>query len=234
MKNLILIKYGELTTKKDNRKLFINQLYNNLYDKLKIYDVRIIKEHSRMYIEFDEKDYCKIEKIVANTFGIHEFNLCYKVNTNIDEIKFLILDLLKKEDFSTFKVETNRRYKKFEISSMDFNHIIGSVVLKNFSSKKVDVHNPDLFINIEINEKDTYIYFNEKKGLGGYPVGVLGKGLLMLSGGIDSPVAGYLSLKRGMKIDAIYFEAIPHTSLNAREKVINLAKKLLKYSNDFN
>ena len=117
---------------------------------------------------------------------------------------------------------------------MEFNKVVATSILKNIKDIKVDVHNPDIYINIEINKDETYIYFNEIKGLGGYPVGVAGKGLLMLSGGIDSPVAGYLSLKRGVKIEAIYFEAIPHTSLNAREKVINLAKELLKYSSSFN
>ena len=234
MKNLILIKYGELTTKKDNRKLFINQLYSNLYEKFKQFDVKIIKEHARMYIEFNDFDRRDIEAIVRNTFGIHAFNLCYKVNTNIDDIKAMVLKVLKNESFKTFKVVTNRRDKRFAISSMDFNNLIGGVVLKNIPDVLVDVHTPDLYINIEINLDDTYIYLNEQKGLGGYPVGVAGKGLLMLSGGIDSPVAGYLAMKRGIKIDAIYFEAIPHTSLNAREKVISLAKELLKFSSSFN
>ena len=117
---------------------------------------------------------------------------------------------------------------------MDFNHVIGSHILKNINDIKVEVQNPEILVHIEINKEDTYIYFNDIKGLGGYPVGVQQKGLLMLSGGIDSPVAGYLALKWGIKIDAIYFEAIPHTSLNAREKVKTLAKELLKYTTDIN
>lgn len=234
MKNIILIKYGELTTKKDNRNLFINILYNNLYEKLKNINFKIIKERSRMYIEVDEKDIDFTLNILSKTFGIHAFNLAYKVNTNKDDILNEILNLLKKEDFNTFKVVTKRRDKNFEIKSMDFNNIVGGHILKNIKNIKVDVNNPDIYINIEINKDDTYIYFNDIKGLGGYPVSVAGKGLLMLSGGIDSPVAGYLSLKRGIKIDCIYFEAIPHTSLNAREKVITLCKKLLNYTNNFN
>ena len=117
---------------------------------------------------------------------------------------------------------------------MEFNRQIVVFILKNIPNIKVDVHTPEIYINIEINKEDTYIYYNEIKGPGGYPVSVAGKGLLMLSGGIDSPVAGYLSLKRGLQIDAIYFEAIPHTSLEAREKVITLAKELLKYTKEFN
>ena len=233
MDQIILIKYGELTTKGDNRKLFINILHDNLLNKLSYLKIKIVREHSRMYIEFNSNDQDIVLEVLNNTFGIHAFNIAYKVNSNEDDIKLKTLELLKNINFNTFKVVTNRRYKLFPTSSMEFNNVIGEHVL-NYMDVRVDVHNPDLYINIEINKDDTYIYFNEIKGLGGYPVGVQSKGLLMLSGGIDSPVAGYLSLKRGIKIDAIYFEAIPHTSLQAREKVINLAKELLKYSNDFN
>ena len=233
MENMILIKYGELTTKKDNRKQFINILYNNLKEKIKKYDAKIIKEHARMYIICNEHTN-DILDIVSNTFGIHAFNICYKTHTNTEDIKSLTLELLKQKNFKTFKVETKRRDKNFPIKSMDFNHVIGSHILKNINDIKVEVQNPEILVHIEINKEDTYIYFNDIKGLGGYPVGVQQKGLLMLSGGIDSPVAGYLALKRGIKIDAIYFEAIPHTSLNAREKVKTLAKELLKYTTDIN
>ncbi len=233
MENMILIKYGELTTKKDNRKQFINILYNNLNEKIKKYDAKIIKEHARMYIICNEHTN-EILDVVSNTFGIHAFNICYKTHTNTEDIKSLTLELLKQKNFKTFKVETKRRDKNFSIKSMDFNHVIGSHILKNINDIKVEVENPEILVHIEINKEDTYIYFNDIKGLGGYPVGVQQKGLLMLSGGIDSPVAGYLALKRGIKIDAIYFEAIPHTSLNAREKVKTLAKELLKYTTDIN
>ena len=234
MNNLILIKYGELTTKGDNLKVFINTLYNYLKNKLKNIETNIIKERGRMYIEFNELDLDTVKKVLSNTFGILAYNIAYKVNTDESLIKDKVLSLLKEIDFNTFKVVTNRRDKNFAIKSMDFNRVIGGHILKNIKDINVDVHNPDIYINIEINKDDTYIYFNEIKALGGYPVGVQGKSLLMLSGGIDSPVAGFLSLKRGITIDAIYFEAIPHTSLNAREKVITLAKELLKYSPSFN
>ena len=234
MESIILIKYGELTTKKDNRKEFINILSKNINEKIKKYDAKIIKDRSRMYITFEDKYQKEIIKVLKNTFGIHAFNIAHKANTNKEDICTVTLENLQKTNFKTFKVVSKRRDKSFPISSMEFNKVIATSILKNIKDIKVDVHNPDIYINIEINKDETYIYFNEIKGLGGYPVGVAGKGLLMLSGGIDSPVAGYLSLKRGVKIEAIYFEAIPHTSLNAREKVINLAKELLKYSSSFN
>ncbi len=232
MEKIILIKYGELTTKKDNRKEFINRLAKNLEYKLKDVQCKIIKDFSRMYIYFDSYDEDKVCDVVKNTFGIFSYNFVDKVQTNIEDIKNKVLDILSRTDFKTFKVVSKRRDKSFLISSMDFNNLVGGFVLKNLKDKKVDVHNPNIYVNIEINKEDTYIYLNDLAGLKGYPVGIEGKGLVMLSGGIDSPVASFLALKRGIKIEAIYFEAIPHTSLNAREKVISLAKKLLKYTDN--
>ena len=221
MEKLILIKYGELTTKKGNRNLFINKLSENI----KV-DGKIIKKRDRMYIipnNFDET-INKLKKV----FGLQGIVVAYKVNTNIEDIKNGVLEVLKNENFKTFKVETKRANKNFEIKSMDFNNVIGVLVLKNFDCK-VDVHNPDIIVHIEIRE-DTYIYTNEIKGSGGYPVGIQGKGILMLSGGIDSPVAGYLALKRGIDIDCLYFDSPPHTSIEAKNKVIELANILNQYS----
>ena len=225
MEKLILIKYGELTTKKDNRKFFIKELVTNI--RKKIDNIEIEYSLDRMYIKSSNLDEVIIK--LKEIFGIHSIIECYKVNANIDEIKNTILTLLNEQNFNTFKVVTKRSDKSFLVSSMDFSSQIGAFILKNIPSK-VDVHNPDLYVNIEIKNGYTYIYFNEIKGLGGYPVGVQGKGLLMLSGGIDSPVAGYLSLKRGIDIECIYFDSPPHTSIEAKNKVIDLAHILNKYS----
>lgn len=230
MDRVILIKYGELTTKKGNRKFFINTLYKNISEKLKNYNVKIYKDISRMYIEFKDSDLDKILKRINSIFGIHEYLVAYKIDSNVESIKNSVLDIISKENFNTFKVETKRSDKNFEFSSIEFSRIIGGLILKNFKNKKVDVHNPELLLNIEIREYYTYIYTNAYKGLGGYPNSTLGKAMLMLSGGIDSPVAGYLTLKRGIKLECIYFEAIPHTSIEARNKVIELSKKLSVYT----
>ena len=225
MEKLILIKYGELTTKKDNRKFFIKELVNNI--RKKIDDIEIDYSLDRMYIKSNniKETISKLKEV----FGIYSIIECYKVNTNIDEIKNTILNILKEINFKTFKVITKRSDKSFPISSMEFSSKIGGIILKNIESK-VDVHNPDIYVNIEIKNGYTYIYTNEIKGLGGYPVGVQGKGLLMLSGGIDSPVAGYMALKRGIDVECIYFDSPPHTSLEAKNKVIDLANILNKYS----
>ena len=229
MKKLVMIKYGELTLKKGNRNLFINVLADNIKKALKNTDAKITKDRVRMFIESDNIDeiISRLEKI----FGIHGIVVAYKVNTNSGDIENAILDLISTHDFKTFKVDTKRAFKEFPIKSMEYNNVIGSLILKN-KDVKVDVHNPDTIFHIEIREKYTYIYFNEIKGLGGYPVGVAGKGLLMLSGGIDSPVAGYLALKKGVSIDCLYFDAPPHTSIEAKNKVIKLASILNEYSSN--
>lgn len=226
MQKLIMIKYGELTTKKGNRNLFINTLAENIKKVLKNEKYTLKKDRVRMYIESDNID--EISKKLQKIFGIHGIVIAYKVNTNVEEIKSQVLEILKNINFKTFKVETKRADKTFPIKSMDFNNVIGSLVLKNFDTK-VDVHNPELTIHIEIREK-TYIYLNEIKGIGGYPVGVQGRGLLMLSGGIDSPVAGYMALKRGINVDCLYFDSPPHTSVEAKNKVVKLASILNEYS----
>ena len=227
MNNLVLIKYGELTTKKSNRLAFVKLLAKNIENVLQNENYKLKYDRVRMYIECD--NVIKVVDKLKNIFGIHGIVICHKVNNNVDDIKNKVLEIVSNEKFKTFKVETKRALKTFEIHSMDFNRIIGGLVLKNFDCK-VDVHNPDLFIKIEIRSEGTFIYTNEIKGIGGYPVGIQGKGLLMLSGGIDSPVAGYLSLKRGVDLECLYFESPPHTSIQAKNKVIELANIINKYS----
>ena len=227
MNRVILIKKG-------NRNFFVNTLYNNICKKLEKYNVKISKDRSRMYIEFQDNELDKIKKVIDNIFGIHMYHIAYIVNTNIEDIKNNLLDIMSKEKFNTFKIETKRSYKKFPYTSMEVNPILGGHLLKNINNISVDVHNPDILIKVEIREKYSYIYTNAYKGNGGYPNGTQAKGMLMLSGGIDSPVAGYLAMKRGIKLDAVYFEAIPHTSLDARNKVIELTRKLVKYTNCIN
>lgn len=231
MKKLIIIKYGELTTKKDNINFFITTLKDNLRSSLVDYDVDIKYDKGRMFIYAAEDVLDKVTDKIKKTFGIHEINLGYELDdNNFDNIKSSLTELIKDKEINTFKVETKRSDKSYPMTSMEVSKLLGGVVLKNKQKSKVDVHNPELVINVEIRFGFSYIYFDKIKGIGGYPVGVAGKGLLMLSGGIDSPVAGYLALKRGVRIEAIYFESPPHTSEAAKNKVITLAKKLSEYS----
>lgn len=231
---VILIKYGELNTKKGNRNFFINTLYNNVRTKLKDYDVSINKDRARMIIEFNDCDLDSIKNIIDKVFGIHTYHIAYVCDSELESIKECVLDVVRNSKFSTFKVETKRSNKKFSVHSGELNNILGGLVLKNVGGCSVDVHNPDMLLKVEIRDENTYVYHESFKGCGGYPVGTQPKGLLMLSGGIDSPVSGYMAMKRGVSLDAVYFEAIPHTSLEAREKVIALCRKLVPYTNHIN
>ena len=234
LNRVIMIKYGELSTKKSNRKLFIKALYNDLKNKLREYPVTMTSDISRMYISFNDQDLDNVLKKINLTFGIHAYVVAYKIVSEQEVIEKTLINLLDTLNFKTFKVETKRSDKNFPIPSTEFSSLMGSLILKNKDHIKVDIHHPEVVFNIEIRKDYTYIYLNQYMGLGGYPNKVLGKGLLMLSGGIDSPVSGYLAMKRGVHVDCVYFEAIPHTSLEARNKVIKLCQKLVQYTDEIN
>ncbi|MCI6764091.1 tRNA 4-thiouridine(8) synthase ThiI [bacterium] len=229
MKKLIIIKYGELTTKHDNINFFIKTLKNNIESSLSGIDNKITYDVGRMFIETDEYD--EVVKKLTNTFGIHEINIAYEIDDrSLDNISKVLIELLSDKDFNTFKVVTKRSDKSYPIKSMDVSKSLGGVVLKNKKTVKVDVNNPELLINVEIRNNKAYLYFEKVEGIGGYPVGTLGKGMLMLSGGIDSPIAGYLAMKRGIRIEGVYFDSPPHTSIDAKNKVLELASILSSYS----
>ncbi|MBR6073082.1 MAG: tRNA 4-thiouridine(8) synthase ThiI, partial [Bacilli bacterium] len=223
------IKYGELTTKGDNINYFIKALKDNIESSLEGIDNSIKYDKGRMYVYTTDFD-TALDKL-KHTFGIHEINIGYEIETiDIEEIGTNILELLKDKEFNTFKVESKRSDKEYPLTSMEISRKLGGIILKNIDNIKVDVHNPEVLINVEVRFGKSLIYFDKVKGCGGYPVGTLGKGMLMLSGGIDSPVAGYLAMKRGIRIEAIYFDAPPHTSEAAKNKVLELAKILSNYS----
>ena len=231
MKKIIILKYGELTLKKSNKNTFLKALKKNIDNSLENIEHEVIYDFGRMFILAKEELLDKIIIKLKNIFGIYEIIIGYlDENKDIEQIKINILNLLKDKEFSTFKVLTKRSDKTYPILSMDINKIIATNILKEMNQVKVDIHHPELEVNIEIRKNEVLYYGDRIKGLGGYPVGTLGKGLLMLSGGIDSPVAGFMSIKRGIKIEAIYFESPPHTSEQAKNKVIKLAQKLAKYN----
>ena len=231
MQKLIIIKYGELTTKKDNINFFIKTLNDNVKKTLSSFTVSIIYDKGRMYIEAGEEDFDRIINKLKKVFGIHEIMIGYKYeDRDINSIGNNVVNLLKNSSFNTFKVITKRSDKTYELDSMEISRKIGGCILKNIDDVKVDVHNPEEEIYIELRKDAVYIYFERIKGIGGYPVSSLGKGMLMLSGGIDSPVAGFLAMKRGVKIEGVYFESPPHTSEQAKNKVIELSKKLAEYN----
>ena len=229
----IFIKYGELSTKKNNKNYFIKVLKSNI--EKSIDNIEVSYDFGRMFIKVLNNDYTTVVDKLKNIFGIHEIVVCEKYNDkDIDSIKDNVLNNIKNIRFNTFKVETKRSDKTYPIKSTEVSRIVGGYLLKNIPNIKVEVHSPELLINIEIRNEEVLIYHDSIRGIGGYPVGTLGKGLLMLSGGIDSPVSGYLAMKRGVNIDAIYFESPPHTSDMARNKVIELASIISKYGHNVN
>lgn len=229
MDQVIIIKYGELNTKKDNKNFFINRLKENITKSLEGLEYGIHYDFGRMFIRCEDNN--EALKCLQNVFGIHEIAIGYiSVYTDIEDIKEMAIDLVKIRKFNTFKVNTKRSNKEYPLTSMEVSKIVGGALLKSIKDISVDVHNPELNIYIEIRKSEVIYYFDSFKALGGYPVGTLGKGLLMLSGGIDSPVAGYLTIKRGVMLEAIYFESPPHTSEEAKEKVKKLCQVLAKYN----
>jgi len=231
MRKVIIIKYGELTTKKSNINFFIKTLRDNIVKALVNFKTIINYDKGRMFIESDDASYYQILNKLKNVFGIHEVMVGYKYDEkDLESIQNNVVSLLKDTDIDTFKVITKRSDKNYPLDSMEISRKVGGAILKNYPSSKVDVHEPKLEVFVEVRLDALYIYFEKIKGIGGYPVGTQGKGLLMLSGGIDSPVAGYLAMKRGVRLEAVYFESPPHTSLNAKNKVLDLAKKLSTYN----
>ena len=230
MKKLIFLKYGELNTKKGNIKVFIDALYKNINHKLSDCNVIINRNTIRTYIELNEDNESIVIGKLKEIFGIQSIVIAYRIDTNIDEIMKSSLEIMKTKPIKTFKIITKRSFKQFPMNSMEVSTEVGGYVIDNIPSLTVDVHNPDYALSIELRDNYTYLYIEEIKGLGGYPCGIQGKGLLMLSGGIDSPVAGFLSLKRGITIECLYFDSPPHTSLEALNKVKKLCEILSKYS----
>lgn len=230
MQKIIIIKYGELTTKKDNIGLFLSALKTNVENSLNGMNTHINFDKGRMFVETHDNNYDKVLEKLQKVFGIHEINIGYKIENDYEILKKELVNAVKDRNFTTFKVETKRSNKKFFKNSMEISKELGAVILTNIENKKVDVNNPELLINVEVRLDAFYFYFDKVNGAGGYPVGTLGKGILMLSGGIDSPVAGYLCSKRGVKLEALYFESPPHTSIEAKNKVKKLAEILAEYN----
>ena len=230
MKKIIMLKYAELNTKKDNIGMFLKTLKKNLVDKLSNYNANITFDKGRMFITCDEDNLEKCIDVCMHTFGILEIMVGYELPSNkMDNVESELINLIKNKEFKTFKVETQRSDKTYFMTSPEISKHLGGVILKNKENISVDVHNPEVVIHVEIRKEHAYIYVDTYKGLGGYPIGTLGKGMLMLSGGIDSPVAGFLAMKRGIKLEAVYFESPPHTSVEAKNKVLKLSSIIGEY-----
>ncbi|TES58256.1 tRNA 4-thiouridine(8) synthase ThiI [Halalkalibacterium halodurans] len=229
----ILIRYGELALKGKNRHMFEKQLVQNIRSVLKPSFPRLTyhRTFGRILLGLNGEDPVPIKDKLRKIFGIHSFSLAIRVTNELDKMKQAALHALQASEgeVRTFKINARRAYKPFPISSSELNHHLGGFVLANTDQISVDVHSPDVEIKVEVRESGTYIMTGEFKGLGGLPVGTSGKVLLMLSGGIDSPVAGYYLLKRGVTLEAIHFHSPPFTNEKAKQKVVDLAAKLTNF-----
>ena len=226
----ILIRYGELSTKGKNRKDFIKRLESNLKRSLSAYpNLTYQRTFDRIYIKLTDEDPNELKEIIEKVFGISSFSFTEKVESDLDQIIESSLAYAKSlKEPKTFKVIAKRHDKSFPMNSDGINRAIASVILKN-TDHKVDVHHPDFTIQIEVREDATYITTEKIPGAGGYPTGINGKVLLLLSGGIDSPVAAYELMKRGLEVEAIHYASPPYTSENAKQKVVDLAKLVSAY-----
>lgn len=231
MDNLYLISFGEIALKGDNRPFFERILMQRIKQALKPYDnVKIQKTHGRIYC-FAEGSREDIIESLSKVFGIVYISPAKSCSLNLDDIKDTALEVLKKIDYKgkTFKVETRRPNKSFPMKSPEVSREVGAHILKNLEGLRVDVHKPDIFVDVEIRERG-FVYCEKIPGPGGLPLGCNGKSVLLLSGGIDSPVAGYMVMKRGVEIEPVYFHSFPFTSDRAKKKVIDLCKVLAAYS----
>lgn len=228
----ILVRFGELTTKGKNRKVFIRKLTQNTKEILKEFShLRYEMSFDRLYIMLNNENPEAVCQKLQTVFGIHSFSVCYKVESDLEKIKEVCLQIVEKNEGHTFKIKTKRNDKDYPLHSHDINTAIAGYIFHHTSKElKVDVHHPEILIQVELRKECTYVMDNVIQGAGGYPVGIGGKALLMLSGGIDSPVAGYLTLKRGVDIECIHYASPPYTNELAREKVLDLVDVLRHYT----
>lgn len=230
--NQILVRFGDLTLKGKNQKLFLNALYKLMAVKMEGLNVEIENQHDRIFIHLLNEDVNKVIERLNLVSGISSYSLVVKCSDDINDIKKTSLELMKEvvNKPTTFKVNTKRANKNYPMQSMEITKHVSGYVLSNHKELSVDVHNPEVSLNIEVRRDACYLYNTEYRALGGFPVGVAGKGLLMLSGGIDSPVAGFLAMKQGVQIECVHFESTPLTSIESAQKVVDLVKKMAKYA----
>ena len=225
----IMVRFGELSTKGKNKKDFIRVLARNIKNALDEYkDLSFDVRYDHIYVKLNNTDPKPVIETLQDVSGIHSLSLVIKTDTDIENLKKVALEMVKAEEGKTFKVKTKRADKSYPIISDEINRIIATEILKN-TSLKVDVHNPDILVSIEIRDEGAYIFTHTYPACGGYPLGVGGKVMHMLSGGIDSPVAAYLLMKRGIKIECIHFASPPYTNIGVIEKLKDLLSVLNKY-----
>lgn len=233
MYDRILVRYGDLTLKGKNKRMFIERVNSLIKEKVNNPNVVFEKNHDRLYVVLNGENHLEVIKGLDKVSGLSSYSLVMKCPRDVESIQDHALKLVKSEvtdKLVTFKVESKRSDKLYPINSQEMAKIIAAHVLRNTDNLKVNVHNPEVCLTIEVRLDAAFLYFKKIKGMGGFPVGVAGKGLLMLSGGIDSPVAGYLAMKQGIQIEVIHFESTPLTSIESAQKVIDLTEIISNFA----
>ena len=230
--NQILVRFGDLTLKGKNQNFFLKSLFKLMKLKMEGLNVEIENQHDRIFIHLNDEDVNKVIERLFLVSGISSYSLVVKCSTELQDIKETALKLMeeKVKTETSFKVNVKRSNKDYPMQSPEITRQVSGYVLSHHKLLKVDVHNPEVELDVEIRRDAAYLYNTHERLLGGYPVGVAGKGLLMLSGGIDSPVAGFMAMKQGVEIECIHFESTPLTSIESAQKVVDLVKKLAKYA----
>ncbi|MGT2656947.1 tRNA uracil 4-sulfurtransferase ThiI [Streptococcus varani] len=228
----IMIRYGELSTKGKNRWQFINKLRRNVQEALSIYpQITTYFDRDRGHVYLNGADYQAVAESLKKVFGIQNFAPSYKIDKSVPALKEAVQLIMKNiyQDGMTFKIAARRSDHSFELDSRDLNQTLGDAVFDVIPTVRVQMKKPDIALRVEIRTDAAYISHEEIRGAGGLPVGTAGKGMLMLSGGIDSPVAGYLALKRGVDIEAVHFASPPYTSPGSLKKAQDLTRKLTAF-----
>ena len=232
MKTRILIRYGELSTKGRNKKMFTQKLASNIKKALVDYpQVKVIPDYDFMYLDLHEAPEEAVIEKVKPIFGIQSISPVYIIEKNMEVAKKVVLDLLSQENLEgkTFKIMTKRSDHTFEMDTNQINLFLGDAVLETYPEIKVQLKQPDITVRIDVRREHLMVSLKTIQGAGGLPVGTSGRVMLMLSGGIDSPVAGYLAMKRGMEIQCVHFASPPYTSPQALEKTKLLAAKIARF-----
>ena len=231
MDKIILLKYGEIILKGLNRPRFEKILVDNISQYIDKTKVKVWRAQATIYVEplCDDVDMQKLAEKLSKVFGIVAVALAHVVPKDMDAICKKAAEIASVTKGNTFKVEAKRADKKFPFKSPEICMQAGGYTLSKNTGLKVDVHNPDFVINVEIRDFAAYLYAEKIQGVGGMPIGTNGKATLLLSGGIDSPVAGYMIAKRGVELNAVHFYSYPYTSERAKEKVLDLAQILANY-----
>lgn len=236
--DIILVRYGEMTLKKKNYRQFLKKINDNIKRKLeKFSNLKFFNTDYRFYIYLNGENYKDVIDVLNTVVGLYSYSLAKYAESDYDSIANVAIEMLNSElkgntsgRKASFKVETNRGNKSFPATSIQISQEVAKRILPKVEGLTVDVHNPEYTVNIDLRCEGTYLYLNDIKGLGGYPSGIQGSGLLMMSGGLDSPVAGFLAMRKGINVYAIHYASPPYTSLNSLQKVVDLLQVLAQYT----